>query len=74
MGVYTKHSIQMISGRPAPILSDKRTDSRGLVNQHRFYVASNPGFLFRILSRSFGKIRNGKPGFEARFYVSFKTW
>ena len=37
-------------------------------------VASNPGFPFRILSRSFGekspklqdKIRNGKPGFEAR--------
>ena len=40
-------------------------------------LASNPGFPFRILSRSFGekigfspklrdKIRNGKPGFEAR--------
>ena len=33
-------------------------------------LASNPGFPFRILSRSFGeksrdKIRNGKRGFEA---------
>ena len=44
-------------------------------------IASNPGFPFRILPRSFGeklnfspklrdKIRNRKPGFEASFVMS----
>ena len=43
-------------------------------------LASNPGSLFRILSRSFGeksdfspklrdKIRNGEPGFEAMIHL-----
>ena len=42
------------------------------ITQHAITVASNLGFPFRILSRSFGfspklwdKIQNGKPGFEA---------
>jgi len=44
-----------------------------LNNLHSFYLASNPGSPFRILSRSFGeklrdKIRNGEPGFEVSFY------
>ena len=40
---------------------------------HDLGVASNPGFVFRILSRSFpkpqDKIRNGKPGFKANLGV-----
>ena len=49
-----------------------------LIQVHCIWLASNPGFPFRILSCSFGeklevklrdKIRNGKPGFEVSIWL-----
>ena len=48
------------------------------VHHAGYHIASNPGFPYRILSRSFtsdfspklrDRIRNGKPGFEASYHM-----